>query len=150
MQTFNSSRAERNSNYYKIKTKLPAAISIFQRRSNFPAIIGSNNQFAAFRRTWKLIFCVECRSGCAILSIPGVSVKRNVSTVAEFICATGRPVDRGIKNVSPGVSIPLDPGVRPAAERRASADNKANMIGTVQLHSLVKCDCFAFTIGYRT
>ena len=95
-----------------------------------------------------LVFRVKRGRSRAIFSVPGVRVKRNVSVVAELIGAGGCPVEGGIENVSPAISVPLKPGVGLATDKGTLADNQANMPRTVRLHPLVKRDRFTFTIGH--
>jgi hypothetical protein len=90
---------------------------------------------------------IGCSRGGTVFSISDVSVKRDVSTVAEFLGAASRPIDRRIQNVGPGVGIPLDPCMSLGTERHAFSDDETNVLCTVQAHPLVKRDRFSFAIG---
>ena len=98
----------------------------------------------------KLVSRVERSGGRAIFSVPGVRVKRNVSGVAKLIRAAGCPIEGGVENISPAISVPLEPGVRLATDKGTLADNQLNMLRAVRLHPLVKGDRFTFTIGDNT
>src|SRR5437667_8635272 len=108
------------------------------------------NASSRMRAPRNLVFRVKRGRSRAILSAPGVRVKRNVSVVAELIRAAGCPVEGGIENVSPAISVPLQPGMGLTTDKGTLADNQVNMLRTVRLHPLVKGDRFTFTIGHNS
>jgi hypothetical protein len=95
-----------------------------------------------------LVLRVKRRARRAIFVITGVSVKRNVSAVADFIGATSRPIDCRIKHVCSTLRVPLQPGMRLTAQGGAFADDESNVLCPVRVHSFVKRDRFAFAIRY--
>ena len=101
--------------------------------------------------TEQSVACEETRAGCcAEFFTAGVSVERNIGTVAGALRAKGAPVDRGIENVGAVGGCPFKPGMRFPAGPKAFPDHESDIISSARMHRVVKCDGFSLAIGIGT
>src|SRR2546430_8885429 len=101
--------------------------------------------------TEQSVACEETRAGCcAEFFTAGVSVERNIGTVAGALRAKGAPVDRGIENVGAVGGCPFEPGMRLPAGPKAFPDHESDIISSARMHHVAQRAGCSLAIGTGT